>query len=312
MGIFNKEITRKPVLIAVLIAIIIGIICIFVFGMNYYQPETELPPKLILKTKSGEEVELLLLSYDWNYKGEQKTYGEGLNVNSLTTYNFDGKNTLVKNIEWAGLDSLEISTSPKYKAKLFVPNALVYNSQLEDYQSGNGSEVEEKDKSSFNYIPNGGTTVVTFTLHSERQGKAVYALKVVEQYVSDIEKIKETKNLNLDKVAIFNYMKEETFGQYLNDVRLENNKATLIYDYYIPEYASLMFANELFALVDDLEEIEFRTTFNKFIKNVNDPITYEHTEYELDNVIPVNYSRNSFTDTFWNLTLEELRTYIGK
>ena len=311
MGILKKKIKVNPILLAILVAIIIGIVCIIVFKTKYYQQETELPPNLILKTNDGQEIELLLLSYDWNYKGEQKKYGEGLNVDSLTTYNFAGKNTLIKNHEW-GLDSVEIFTSPKYKAKLFSPSALVYNWQTEGYQAGNGSIINAEEKNRFSYMPNSQTTVVTFTLYSETQGQAVYGLKTIEQYIIDIDRLKETKNLSLDKEAIFDYMKDETFGQYLNEVRLDGKKVTLIYDYFIQQYASLMFANELFTLVDDLEEIEFRTNFNKFIKNVNDPITFEHSEFELDNIAPVRYTRNSFVDTYWNLTLEELRGYIGK
>ena len=208
---------------------------------------------------------------------------------------------------------IEISTNPKYKFDTISSDGVQYNSNTGEYVNNGNANVIIEGNTSFKYFAyNSGTNLVTFTLHSNKQGSAVYGLKVVNQWFTDIEKIKDIKSLKLEKEEISNFMKKETFGHYLNDVKLDNNKLILTYDYYIGKDISLMFANELFALIDDLEMIEFNTSFSKFIKNVNDPITYEHTEYELDESIPLTYSRDNFKDTSLNLSLEELRKYLGK
>ena len=51
MKVLNKNIKEKPVIATLLFATIIGLVCLNIFILRYYQAQTELPPKLIAVTE---------------------------------------------------------------------------------------------------------------------------------------------------------------------------------------------------------------------------------------------------------------------
>lgn len=308
MKFLRSNIDEKPIVAAFLVAIIVGLICLIIYVNKYYVPQFELPPKLVAKTSDGQEVELLLMSYDWTYKGEEKTYS---NLEDLSMYEFNGENTLYSKLEF-GIDYAQIQTEPKYKVKGFSSSTLRYNTVFEEYEPGNGSIISEEDKTVASYPIEATTTLVTITLYSETQGTATYGLKTIESYYIDIDEVKELGKLDFNKDSIESFLKEQTYGRFLNNTEIENNKLTITYDYYIDKSARMMYTNILFALIQDLDEIEFKFLQDKYVQSSTDPDTYITTYTESDNLEPIAYSRNSFIDTYLDLPLEELEAYLRK
>lgn len=309
----NKSIDEKPITAAFLVAIIVGLICLIVFVLKFYEPQYELPPKLIAKSSDGQEIELVLLSYDWTYKGEEKFFNPGQDSRYLVTYDFNGENTIYNKLDFNMSNNvLELKTEPKYKVKGFTTNALRYNKDAEDYQSGNGTILGEEGKSKMSYYIDTDTNLVTVTLYSETQGMAVYGFKTINSYYVDYNKLKEIGNLELDKDSVSGLLKDLTYGRFLNDIQIENNRLILTYDYSVDSRAIQAYTNMLFAVIDNLEEVEFRFSYDKYTKSNTDPITYQTTYTDMDSIEPIIYSRNSFIDTYLNLPLEELKAFLGK
>lgn len=311
MKFLRSNIDEKPIVAAFLVAIIVGLICLIIYVNKYFVPQLELPPKLVAKTSSGQEVELLLLNYDWYYKGEHKQFNPGQDSRFIDTYAFNGDNTLY-NYHSEPLEQIEICTLPKYKVKGFTTNRIKYQYLNENYESTDYNTGYDKDKTKISYYLDSDTSLLTVTIYSENQGEAVYGLKIINTVYSNINKAKELGSLNFDKESIFNYLKEQTYGRYLNNIEIDNNRVVLTYDYVIDSRARQMYSNLLFALISDLDEIEFKSSFDKYVEGYQDPDYLTMTYTDKDILDPMVYSRNSFIDTYLDLPLEELEAYFRK
>lgn len=299
----KTNVKEKPILATVLVGVIIGLLCLIIFVQKYYQAETELPPKLILKTKTGEEVELLLLSYDWTYKGEYKTYNAG--IEDITEYDFGGKNTILDTMEGIlNVNDKTIETSPKYKAQGFIQNALYYKDA--NYNMTGSQQFIIDGGHKFNFVANStGPNVITIELNSDKQGKAVYALKYTSCFLMDADKIKAMKTLEFDEEKIASFLQEMNYGKYLKNVKIKDEELTLTYKYYISEDAMNVLAQGIFALVDEVDEIHFDFTYNKYVKTEN------NKNVEFDKIDTVTYDRLNFK-SFIGMTIEEFKEYINR
>lgn len=299
----KTNVKEKPILATLLVAVIIGLVCLIIYVLNYYQPETELPPTLKLKTKSGEEIEFLLLSYDWTYKGKNKTYDA--RIEDITEYDFGGKNTILDTMEsFLDVNDKTIETSPKYKAQGFIQNCLYY--QDVEYSMIGSNQLIIEGGHKFNFVASSsGPNVITIELNSEKQGKAVYAIKYASTLLINADDIEEMKNFELDKEKINNVLKKLSFGQYLNNVELNNEEITLTYNYYIPEDSTNLLAQGIFTLVDEAKEINFDFAYNKYVK-------YEENQnVEFDKIDTVTYNRENFKSPI-GMTIEEFKKYINR
>lgn len=302
----NANVKEKPILSTFMIAIIIGLICLIIFILNYFQMQIELPPKLIATTQNGEETELLLLSYDWNYKGENKKYDSGIDV---TTYNFNGKHTVYANCTDVIFESINVKTNPKYKIKAIWYDEYRYDEIYDEYtQVYDGiSQINDTEFELSTYQ----TYVRVYTIVTENQGTAKYAIKCVETNPAEFDKLKEYKDIKIENTeAINKFITESPCGRYLNNINISNNVITCTYEYFIPEEVRKSIAIEMFVLFDSITDVNFEFLYNNYVKNEYDE-NNEYMKKELTKIEPINYNRDTFI-TYKGITIEELEIYINK
>ena len=82
-------------------------------------------------------------------------------------------------------------------------------------------------------------------------------------------------------------------------------QCVLAYKYYISEDAMNVLAQGIFALVDEVDEINFDFTYNKYVKTEN------NKNVEFDKIDTVTYDRLNFK-SFIGMTIEEFKEYINR
>lgn len=165
--------------------------------------------------------------------------------------------------------------------------------------------------SEFNYILSTFfTNYTTVLLFTDKQGSAQYAFKSVSGMINEADKVKEIKKLDFEKGKIENFLKDMSYGSYLNNLEIQNNKVIVTYDYYISKLTTSSLALDIFTLIDEVQEIEFKFSFNKYAKSVkNENSTYDILK--LDKVEPVIYNRENFKSEELT-TISEFKEYINK
>lgn len=310
----TKEKTKSkkhPITIAFLVAILIGIVCGIIYFKNYYQPELALPPRLVVRDNSGELCELLLTSYDWTYKGVRQTYNMGLTGKEIGKYDYNIKNILFSDVFFYN-NSTVIATDPNFKNNGFIVTTYEYMpGNLDLYEDNLRTDVEKIQPSeefwfgSISY----GTNYNEITLNSDKQGMATYIFKSIETANFALDKLKTAKLTNADDVKKF--FSEESGGQFLKDVKIEGNKIKLDYEYFMQKDVISDYACEIFALMDNINEIEYNFLHNKYLHSKYNYDTDETEMENFDKAEPVIYKRDGFK-TYYDVSIKELQDYIKK
>lgn len=305
----STKVKEKPILATFLIAIIIGLVCLIIFVLNYYQPQLELPPKLILTNANGEETELLLTSYTWNYKGETKTYDAGIKDDKFLNYDFDTKNICFDSLYNVVMKNLvNIQTVPKYKCNGLIENCYVYSGYDEKPGIHTGSIVvgtATKFKPTVQY----GTNYIELTLNSD-QGVATYIFKFIDLRNVNLDRLKIGK-LSTNAENIQEYLKTCDYARFLNNVKVENNKIIIDYDYWIGKEVTSEFALVLFTALDEVDEIEFNFLYDKYAKSEWNIETQKDDITTFDKVEPHRYIRDGF-ETSERVSIKELKEYLNR
>lgn len=306
----NTKAKRKPIIVTFIIAIIIGIICLAIYLCKYYQPELEMPPKIVVTDSSGQKKEMLLTSYDWTYKGETKTFDMKIGSDeNIIKYNYDIDNIFFA--DWDLADRMSFKTEPEYKNCGFVETGYqgLYDSTDEIYYSSSTTNQVSK----IEYVMATGssnTEYVEVTLKSEKQGSATYLLKVVDTTNFPLKKIK-TEKLSKNAEEIEKYLKDTEYGHFLNGVQVEENKVKISYDYWVNDTLTSDCSAIIFTLLDDVNEIEYTFLQDKYIERNYNYETDNTDTLNFDKVEPVIYSRDKFI-TKQGLRISELQDYINK
>lgn len=305
----STKVKEKPILATFLIAIIIGLVCLIIFVLNYYQPQVELPPKLVLTNQKGEKTELLLTEYSWNYKGETKTFNSGIKDDKLLNYDFDTKNICFGSFDdimyWSGVI---IEFLPKYKNNGLIQTTYTYNT-FSIEPSTNTNPIAVGNATAFKPTMQYGTNYVEITLNSE-QGYATYIFKFVDIHNINVDKL-NTDTMSATPEKIQEYLKTCSYSKYLNNVKVENDKVVIAYDYWINKEVTDDFALTLFATIDEINEIEFDFLYNKYATTTWNEETQKNDITIIDSMEPHIYKRDSFklNDRF---SIEELKGYLGR
>lgn len=305
----STKVKEKPILVTFLIAIIIGLVCLIIFVLNYYQPQLELPPKLILTNANGEEIELLLTSYTWNYKGETKTYDAGIKDDKFLNYDFDTKNICFDSIYNVVMKNLvNIQTIPKYKNNGLIETCYSYV----EYSKGpniNTYQIAVGNNTTFRPIIQSGTNYIELTLNS-KQGVATYIFKFIDFRNVNLDRLKIEK-LSKNAENIQEYLKTCDYARFLNNVKVENNKIIIDYDYWIRKEVTSEFALVLFTVLDEIDEIEFNFLYDKYAKTEWNIETQKDDITTFDKVEPHRYIRDGFK-TPERVSIKELKEYLNR
>lgn len=278
MKILSKRLKEKPILATLLIAVIIGLICLVVYIINYFEPQIQVPPVIKVSYKDKEVFELQPVAYDWTYKNSHDTQEFNFDPN-----NYDYSNCTVYKSYNGG--NPQMVAFPKYKFKVMNKKTYMYNADIGRYEE---YDTDYQDFSQYvKYISlthstgTAHTYVSVYTMTYGEQGTATYVVKVVEQNDYRLGIIREYKGLNLENVeSIKELVSKLASGVFLRDVQVEDGKLVLTYRYRITNNSANSISIALFCLIDELQEIEFRSENAEFVtsKYENNSTIYEPIE----------------------------------
>lgn len=303
----NTNIKEKPILATLLIAVIIGLICLIIFTIKYYEPQRQIPPIIKIEVPDMYEgLELSPIAYDWFYKGQE----------SLQELNFDPNNydysdcTVYKS--YTGLNPV-MKATPKYRFKSMTKTTYMYDSDTNEYKQYETDFNNFKEYEKYIHLNSSSGTSHTFvsvyTMTYGNQGTASYVVKVIEQDNYHLGIVKEYKGIGLEeKEKIKELISKLSFGIYLEDVQTEDGKLNLIYQYKVSNDSINTIAIALFSLIDDLKEIQFSHLNTEFVTSVQENNVY--TTKQIQYTEPRIVTRESLSQNL-NLELSNLKENLG-
>lgn len=300
----SDKLSKHPVFSAMLVFIIIGLICLILYTNNYYQPNLDVPPKLYIKTATGQTKELLLTYYEWlDEQGGLNYFNIGFDAN---TYKFKDENTVHLIVDNKDYETAKYTlyTEPKYKFAYINNHSYSKRSasgenDLEKYAEYRNlypqiNDIKYESSNSFNDIE-------SYDVYFANGSVATYAMKVEDYYFCRKEIFDIYANTDIgDKDKIEKLVKEMILAEFLVDLRVENNVLYLNYEYVqSPTYAYDM-ATVLFVNIPKLEKVVF-TANHKKVK------TYSNEQYDAS--VPLEITRDS-ADENAEVTIEALQKIV--
>lgn len=296
----SDKLSKHPVLSAMLVFVIIGLICLILYTNNYYQPKLDVPPKLYIQAATGKTKELLLTKYEWINGQDVSTYDIGFDVD---TYVFSDENILYS-LNNYGEDDETVYTHPKYnmsytnkiyysnegagprKLDHFVVSKNLYpninNSKLNDTFVGNG--ITQFDV----YFPNGST--------------ASYVIQKKEYTGKTKEFFDKYSNIDIaDTNKIEELIKTMQMGDLLNKIKVENNVLSINYEYMQEQMVSYDMSIILFVTIPDLEKIVISSNHKKAFYEV------DSVSYNVSDILEITREE---ANKKAEITIEELQKII--
>lgn len=296
----SDKLSKHPVLSAMIVFVIIGLICLILYTNNYYQPKLDVPPKLYIQAATGKTKELLLTKYEWINGQDVSTYDIGFDVD---TYVFSDENILYS-LNNYGEDDETVYTHPKYnmsytnkiyysnegagprKLDHFVVSKNLYpninNSKLNDTFVGNG--ITQFDV----YFPNGST--------------ASYVIQKKEYTGKTKEFFDKYSNIDIaDTNKIEELIKTMQMGDLLNKIKVENNVLSINYEYMQEQMVSYDMSIILFVTIPDLEKIVISSNHKKAFYEV------DSVSYNVSDILEITREE---ANKKAEITIEELQKII--
>lgn len=302
----NINIKEKPIVTALLIAVIIGLICLIIFVLKYFEPARENPPMAKIEGANGQVLELEPATYSWFYKGQEYFIEREFDPN-----NYDYSNcTIYQNGN--NYDYPSISALPKTKFKKMFKTNYLYNAETGKYEQyeSNGLPFE-----AYNYDVYLGTRSGTYNTYvaaytmTYNQGRVTYVFKVVEQDNLGLGEIKEYKGVTLEQKDKIKELIDKVAGtEFLEDITVEDGKLNLVYKYRITKSTANAISLALFCLIDELNEIDFSHINTTFVRTVADETKWVQEEFEFSE--PRIMTRESLVQEY-NFSFEELKETLG-
>lgn len=293
----NAKLREKPIISAFLGAIIIGLICLIIYILNYYTTEFNTIPNMELVSNIGSNVQISPIRYSYNYKGENFSLDENFDVNN---YDYSAC-TIYKE---AFNTTPEMKVVGNYKITNAFVNTYLYNPETHKYEEYESSKVypyENKIRVSPE-VSDGveNTYVFVYKIIYGKQGTAEYVVKLIENGHYNLGVLREYK----EEDSIEELVKKLNFGRFFEKIEVIENKINLIYKYDIPEESKDANAIALFLLKDNIEEINFYHLNTKFARMENlKKIEFESTE-------STTIKKADLVEKF-SLDLENLKKSIG-
>lgn len=227
---------------------------------------------------------------------------------NIVKYNYDIDNIFFT--DWNLTDRMTFKTEPEYKNCGFIETTYhgIYDSIDEIYYGGSSTNQYSKIEDVMSSYSS-DTGYVEVTLKSEKQGSATYLLKAVSATNFPLEKIK-TEKLSKNSEEIEKYLKDTEYGHFLNNVQVEEDKVKVTFDYWMNDQVTLNCSAIIFALLNDVNEIEYNFLQDKYIERDYNYETSETETFNFDKAEPVIYNRDKFI-TKQGLTIRELQDYIN-
>ena len=308
MSKLNKNVKEKPIVTALLIAVIIGLICLIIFVWRFYEPQRKTPPIVKVETSDGQVLELNPISYSWFYRGNEQAEEFQFDPN-----NFDYSNCTVYD-SYSGSFSI-MKAFPKTKFKKMYKTTYMYNPETGKYEQyendvNNFERYEQDIFLSRGTGDNSNTFVSVYTM-TYNQGRVTYVVKIVQQDNYHLGIVKEYKGMTLeDKDKIMELASHISSGAFLKDVETEEGKLNLIYEFKIPDSATNSVAMALFNVIDNLEEIKFSHQNTEFVEVGFDPEKNQAIRNEIEYTEPRIVTKDSLTQDL-NFEWADLKESLG-
>lgn len=272
----SDKLSKHPVFSAMLVFIIIGLICLILYTNNYYQPNLDVPPKLYIKTATGQTKELLLTKYEWINGQDISTYDIGFDVD---TYVFSDENILYS-LNNYGEDDETVYTHPKYNMsyinKIYYSNEGAGPRKLDHFVVSKNLYPHINDfKLNNTFVGNG---ITQFDVYFPNGSTASYVVQKKEYTGKAKEFFDKYSNIDIaDTNKIEELIKTMQMGDLLNEIKVENNVLSINYEYMQEQMVSYDVSIILFVAIPDLEKIIISSSHEEIFYEV-DNVSYDVSE----------------------------------
>lgn len=275
----TDKITKHPIFSAFLVFIIIGLVCLVLYTNNYYECDLKEPPRLYLKAEDGSEKEFILTSYIWSHKNDVNNFDMGFDEN---TYDFTEENTIII----SNTTDFIVYTNPKHTLKQAKSTWLNLKDGKYSEESYYDLVINPAESLDGSFWGTNGVYILKVDVKDLKNNTANYAIKVLSLNGTDITGIQSLLNTKLSETEkvnkIVSYL---SMAKYLDKTEIVGNTLKLIYKYYPGDKSIKGMSTILFTCIDDLENIEYNFSHNKFLKNEKiidgENEDYEQVKFEL-------------------------------
>lgn len=304
-NLLGKSLKEKPILATFLIAIIIGLICLIIFVLKFFEPPMKDVPNLILSTEYSDSLKIKPISYNLLINNKEVMVEDEFDVN-----NYDYSNCTVYK-SYDNFMMLKMVNDNKRSFENISKVTYMYNSETNKFEEYETDYDSFKSKEKFIYLNSSSgknhTYVSVYTVKYGNDGYAKFPIKVVEQSSLNLGIIREYTNTYFsDEAKIKEIVSNLHFGNYIEDSKsdLENNSVNLTYKYRIDSESRDSVAMALFCIFDDLKEINFYSENTEFI------IQNGNERQEITDKNPMIVTRESLKEIYY-FDIDTLKNDLG-
>lgn len=304
----NVKLKEKPIIAAVLCAIIIGLICLIIYFLNYYSPKFKTIPNMEISSTVSSSIKLEPIKYDYIYKGESFSLDTNFDVN-----NYDYSNCTIYK-EYSTLNPI-MQVEGNYKITDAFVNTYMYNPETHQYEKYETSKVYIDKNKMYVYLSTATgmehTFVSVYSVVYGDQGQADYVVKVIEQGNYNLGILREYNGITVeDTEKIEEIIGKLNYSNFFEKLEIVENKINLTYKYDLPEESKNIISLAIFLILDDIEEITFYHTNTKFVKTEYDSEAQKtnYTYYESADATTIKKEELQEKN---DLNFENLKNSIG-